>query len=189
MNVPLTIIARALSGDATCLHRLWYELHHGRPKPHETQLAAWNIRHTREVRRVALTLEGDLEAEVPVFHEAGMSGRIDLVQLHDGERIIHEVKSGKSYTSDLLQLMLYLALMTRKHRNVRRGMLHRFSGTTVVEAEHLPPDLLQHASDMAAILSAPEPPKPIQERACFWCTAHCPFAMGESSGKVTLVES
>lgn len=173
MRVPVGMVAKVLSGDAACLFRVWWELRHPRPLE-EPKLAVWGLNHARAVRRLTETLSGSLEAEVALVEDR-LAGRADLIQTDDGKRTVHEIKTGRPGKSDLVQLMIYMAMLD-KRRPVDEGHLHAPRKQVSVSPADVPPDLLDRAEEVISILLSERPPSKVQERACFWCRAECPHA-------------
>lgn len=175
MRIPISTIARVLAGESSCLHRLWHELRAPRSADDSARLAAWVLDHSRAVRATAEKLEGDLQAEVKVNHEAGFRGRVDLLERTAEGLTVHEIKTGRASQADLMQLMLYMAVMSEKGRNVTDGVLHRPTTTVCVPHADLPPRIIEDAARVAVKLQASTPPARIQERACGFCRVSCPF--------------
>jgi len=190
-RIPVSAVAKALSGESSCLYRMWWELRNSTGRPSDAaRLAAWNVKHGEAVQDLAEKVEGDLEAEVVVSDESGISGRVDLVQTKDGQAFVHEVKTGRASGSDIVQLMLYIALLRVRRANVAGGFLHRASGSTWVPVADVPGDLLERACRVAHRLATATPPPRIRERACFWCVASCPFStVGEKDARAVRVVS
>jgi CRISPR/Cas system-associated exonuclease Cas4 (RecB family) len=177
VRAAISVVARALSGEASCLHRVWWELRNPKFEGEQARLVAWKIDHAKAVREVAQQLTGPLEAEVPVAQGDALSGRIDLVEREeDLGLVVHEVKTGRATGSDLVQLMLYMKLLAEKRQAPVRGVLHRATTATCVPMEDVPTNIVANALEISRILNAPTPPPKIQERACMWCRAACPFA-------------
>lgn len=178
MRIPISTVSRVLAGETSCLFRPWWELRHPNLNKDNPGIVQWRVAHSRAVRDVANRVTGSLEAEVPVALESMVFGRADLVEHLDGQLVVREVKTGRSSPADVVQTMLYMKLLAAKRRLPVIGVVHRPDSTTEIPFSEVPMNLVSEALDVARILESDSPPPRVEERACAWCAAACPFARG-----------
>ncbi|MCY4582062.1 MAG: PD-(D/E)XK nuclease family protein [Chloroflexi bacterium] len=118
--VWVTWLPRLLSGNNRCEWASWFKAQHEGSSwarsPSTFDHTRWALDHTALLRSEQKRLEADGEAvkterqnqfRLRGWH-ATLSGMPDLVSLHDGNVVIHDVKSGEPHAYHAIQVMLYM---------------------------------------------------------------------------------
>lgn len=116
-----TWITRLMAGEAACEWAAWFRAHHMYDRlPSDFNLARWTMEHTALVREHAAALR-DAGHEVFVeeqnaFKMSGqrgvmLSGKPDIVALHDNTLLVIDCKTGHPRHSDHIQVLVYMLML------------------------------------------------------------------------------
>ncbi len=109
MNLGMALVSRIVTGEEPCLLRILRELK--KPLPVDTKAIQYKLEHELLVAKTIETLKGDIYVNEWVSRNVGgiqLNGKIDIVNVNNGETTIIEVKSGKEKESHHIQLWLYM---------------------------------------------------------------------------------
>ncbi len=109
MRLGMALVSRIVTGDEQCLRKVLYELK--TPLPVDAKVLQYKLEHELLVSKTIETLTGDIYVNEWVTRNVGgiqLNGKIDIVNVNNGETTIIEVKSGKEKESHHVQLWMYM---------------------------------------------------------------------------------
>ena len=122
LYVYVTWLARLMSGESACQWSVWFKTRHDYTRrPSDFDLVAWLAEHTRLVNELAkerLALGEkcyrESQNQFRVRRKSGLivSGKPDLITVDIRDHYcVYDSKTGNPKQSDVMQLMLYMALL------------------------------------------------------------------------------
>lgn len=109
LNLGMALASRIVTGEEPCLRKVLYEIQ--RPLPVDAKAIQYKLEHESLVAKTIETLKGDIYVNEWVSRNVGgiqLNGKIDIVDVNDGETTVIEVKSGKEKESHHVQLWMYM---------------------------------------------------------------------------------
>ncbi len=109
MRLGMALASRIVTGEEPCLRKVLYEIQ--RPLPVDTKTIQYKLEHESLVAKTIEALKGDIYVNEWVTRNVGgiqLNGKIDIVNVNDGETTIIEVKSGKEREYHHVQLWMYM---------------------------------------------------------------------------------
>ncbi len=109
MNIGMAVVSRIVTGEESCLRKVLYEIQ--KPLPVDAKAIQYKLEHELLVAKTIETLTGDIYVNEWVTRNVGgiqLNGKIDIVNVNNGETTIIEVKSGKEKESHHVQLWMYV---------------------------------------------------------------------------------
>ncbi len=124
MNLGMALVSRIVTGGESCLRKVLYEIQ--RPLPVDAKAIQYKLEHESLAAKTIETLKGEIYVNEWVTRNVGgiqLNGKIDIVNVNNGETTIIEVKSGRERESHHIQLWLYLKSF--EARNVRGKLVYK----------------------------------------------------------------
>lgn len=109
MRLGMALASRIVMGEEPCLRKVLYEIQ--RPLPVDAKAIQYKLEHESLVAKTIETLKGDIYVNEWVTRNVGgiqLNGKIDIVNVNNGETKVFEVKSGKERESHHVQLWMYM---------------------------------------------------------------------------------
>ncbi len=113
MRLGMALASRIVTGEALCLRKVLYEIE--RPIPLDAKAIQYKLEHELLVSKVMSELKGEIYVNEWVTRNVSgiqLNGKIDIVNVNNGETTIIEVKSGKEKESHHIQLWMYIECVT-----------------------------------------------------------------------------
>ncbi len=109
MRLGMALVSRIVTEEEPCLRKVLYEIQ--RPLPVDAKAIQYKVEHELLVAKIIDVLDGDIRLNEWVTRNVGgiqLNGKIDIVNVNNGETTIIEVKSGKEKESHHIQLWMYM---------------------------------------------------------------------------------
>ncbi len=109
MRLGMALVSRIVTGEEPCLLKVLYEIK--KPLPVDAKTIQYKLEHELLVTKTIETLKGNIYVNEWVTRNVGgiqLNGKIDIVNVNNGETTIIEVKSGKEKESHHVQLWMYM---------------------------------------------------------------------------------
>jgi hypothetical protein len=183
--INVTWLKKYLVGEDLCRWSIWHRIFYVYEKFEKDYNYKANMEHTALCNEVMKRYQNNgyivtPELEITVYGQrADLHGKIDLVAIREDEHLIIEVKTGKPWPSDRIQLMLYIWALPRaksKYRGVPfDGLLiypnHEIEISALDVDEIFVKNFKRFTDD---IMSAEPDRKYPTPRECKWCKiANC----------------
>ncbi len=113
-----------MTGEEPCLRKVKYEIE--RPLPVDAKMIQYKLEHELLVSKTIETLTGDIYVNEWVTRNVGgiqLNGKIDIVNVSNGESKILEVKSGQKKEFHHVQLLMYMKCY--EARNIKGELVYK----------------------------------------------------------------
>jgi hypothetical protein len=183
MNVSVTDLSKLISGEETCLFKIWYKMRHREDTEEiSKKLVEWKVNHTKMMLDLSNKLEmkgGEIKKEEYIKLDASngtLVGRVDLLHIADDEVIIYDCKSGKQNISHHLQMMIYLYMVDKLKLykgKMLRGVIHYENKDIYYSLGDILDDLHSSIETYTNILLDDSAPSAFVGGSCEWCEIEC----------------
>lgn len=188
MNISISQISKLISGDDPCLFKYWYALRHkdeAKKEDLSPELVRWRIRHNQVVSKIiedVQKLGGKFKREkwvvLDLSKDDALVGKADIIHENDKSIHLYECKGGNPSSSDAIQLLIYLYVLT-KEESYKDKELKGILGYKDYQKQYsildIPEDIQELIDKYSKILiSDSEPPK-YEGSSCRFCSAPCEF--------------
>ena len=190
MNISVSQISKLISGDDPCPFKYWYAMRNkdiGREKDLSPELVKWRIRHNQVVCQIIEDIQklgGEIKREkwvkLPLSEDEEdiVIGKADIIHENDKGIHLYECKGGKPSSSDAIQLLIYLYILT-KEEAYKDKELKGTLGYTDYQKEYsvldIPEDLQELIDKYSKILLSEDEPPKYEGSSCKFCNAECEF--------------
>lgn len=124
MRLGMALASRIVTGEEPCLRKVLYEIK--KSLSVGARAIQYKLEHELLVAKTIETLKGEIYVNEWVTRNVSgiqLNGKIDIVNVNNGDTTIFEVKSGIERESHHIQLWLYL--LSFEARNVRGRLLYK----------------------------------------------------------------
>jgi len=188
MNISISQISKLISGDDPCPFKYWYAMRHkdiGKKEDLSPELVQWRIRHNQVVSKIiedVQKLGGEFKREKWVKLELSkddtLIGKADIIHENDKDIHLYECKGGQPSSSDAIQLLIYLYVLT-KEESYKDKELKGILGYKDYQKQYSISDIPEGIQELIdkyskILLSDSEPPK-YEGSSCRFCSAPCKF--------------
>ncbi len=157
----------------------------GKKEDLSPELVQWRIRHNQVVSEIiedVQKLGGEFKREkwvvLNLSENDALVGKADIIHENDKNIHLYECKGGNPSSSDAIQLLIYLFLLT-KEESYKNKELKGILGYTNYKKEYSVSDIPKEIQELIdkyskILLSDSEPPK-YEGSSCRFCSAPCKF--------------
>lgn len=188
MNISVSQISKLISGDESCPFKYWYAIRHKDEAKKEglsPELVQWRIRHTQVISKIIEDIQklgGEIKRErwvkLPLSEENIVIGKADIIHENDKDVHLYECKGGQPCSSDAIQLLIYLYILTKEESyndKELKGILGYKDYQKEYSVSDIPPDLQELIDKYSKILLSEEEPPKYEGSSCRFCKAVCEF--------------
>jgi|LGOV01.1.fsa_nt_gb hypothetical protein len=183
MNVSVSDLSKLISGDETCLFKIWYKMRHREDtEGMSKKLVEWKVNHTKMMLDLGNKLEmkgGIIKKEDSIkldVLKGTLVGRVDLFHITDDEVVIYDCKSGRQNISHHLQMMIYLYMVDKlklyKGKTLR-GVIHYKDKNINYDLSEILDDVPSSIERYINILLDDSAPSAFVGSSCEWCDIEC----------------
>jgi len=191
MNISISQISKLISGDEPCPFKYWYALRHkdiAKKEDLSPELVQWRIRHNQVVSKIiedVQKLGGKFKREkwvvLDLSKNDALVGKADIIHENDKDIHLYECKGGNPSSSDAIQLLIYLYILT-KEESYKYKELKGILGYKDYKKEYSILDIPEGIQELIdkyskILISDSEPPK-YEGSSCRFCSAPCEFKEG-----------
>jgi len=172
-------LADIMSGAVTCHWQSWFQSHNQltEKQPSDFDLTGWIIDHTKMLTELKEKLieegynpliEQHIKHKIPNMN-AEISGKSDCIIEKEDKVIVYDCKTGKERTSDQVQVMLYMYILSKgkySGKEIKGLVMYK---DKEIEIPNLPENFEENFNFFVNILSLPKPPTKNSGADCKFC--------------------
>ena len=191
MNISISQISKLISGDDPCLFKYWYAIRHkdeAKKEDLSADLVQWRIRHNQVVSNIIGDVQkvgGEFKREkwvvLKLSENDALVGKADIIHENDKSIHLYECKGGQPSSSDAIQLLIYLYVLT-KEESYKDKELKGILGYKDYQKEYsisdIPNKIQELIDEYSKILISDSEPQKYEGSSCRFCNAPCKFKKG-----------
>jgi len=188
MNISISQISKLISGDDPCLFKYWYAIRHkdeAKKEDLSADLVKWRIRHNQVVSNIIEDVQksgGEFKREkwvvLNLSENDALVGKADIIHENDKSIHLYECKGGQPSSSDAIQLLIYLYVLT-KEESYKNKELKGILGYKDYQKEYsitdIPEGIQELIDKYSKILISDSEPLKYGGSSCRFCSAKCEF--------------